>query len=376
MVVEQGRYVGIDLGKRSWEAAIITRSGKFKVNGQGDAEPEEKTVRYKGSTAAEGRIKLYKLLKAGDKVCLEAGNLAFIIAKELEKAVGCRVRVLNPHRLAVIYATDKKTDKEDALKLAHLVTDRPDSRLPIVAVPSEEEMERRKLVSSYQREQRARTQGINRLHALFVHAGIVTVVKSDLAGDEGRREAVKQMSGLEREEAEHLAGCLKLYEERIRVLERKMREKAEGDERIERLQSVPGVGPKIAFAFSAYVDAGRFESGGQVSSYLGLVPRVYMSGNLIRYGGITKRGNGYLRALLVQGAWALTWSKEGGALREQFEYMTKEKGKGKKKAIVAVARKLGILMWTLLKKGTEYEVRKYREGKPEVEALAREALSA
>jgi hypothetical protein len=63
-------------------------------------------------------VKLYKHLGTGDKVVLEAGNLAFMMAKEIEKGVGCTVRVLNPSRLAIIYATDKKTDKEDALKLA------------------------------------------------------------------------------------------------------------------------------------------------------------------------------------------------------------------------------------------------------------------
>jgi hypothetical protein len=152
MVVEKGRYVGIDLGKRTWEMAIITRSGKFKTNEQGDAEPEEKTTRYSGRTTAEGRLQLYGKLEAGDKVALEAGNLAFIMAKELGKVVGCSVRALNPHRLAIIYATDKKTDKEDALKLAQLVADRPDSRLPTVAIPSDEEMERRKVVSSYRQE--------------------------------------------------------------------------------------------------------------------------------------------------------------------------------------------------------------------------------
>ncbi|MDR1231674.1 MAG: hypothetical protein LBK61_09765, partial [Spirochaetaceae bacterium] len=72
-VVEKGRYVGIDLGKRTWEMAVVTRSGKFKVNGQGDAEPEEKVTRFSGRTTAEGRLKLYEKLKAGDKVALEAG---------------------------------------------------------------------------------------------------------------------------------------------------------------------------------------------------------------------------------------------------------------------------------------------------------------
>jgi transposase len=357
--------------------AIITRTGKFKTNVQGDAEPEEKTTLYKGSTTVEGRLKLYGKLEAGDKVALEAGNLAFIMAKELEKVVGCQVRVLNAHHLPIIYATDKKTDKEDALKLAHLVADRPDSRLPTVAVPSDDEMERRKLVSSYRREQQNRNQGINRLHALFVQVGITTVVKKDLAGSERRKETVQQLSGLERKEAEHLTGCLELYEQRIEELEGQMAEKARGDEQLERLQSVPGVGPKIAFAFRAYVNEERFENGAQVSNFLGLVPKVYMSGSLIRYGGITKGGNGYLRALLVQGAWAITRSKAGGALKERYEYMTVEKGLGKKKAIVAIARRLGVLLYTLMKNRTSYEVRHFKGvQKPGVEELARIALSA
>jgi transposase len=125
------------------------------------------------------------------------------------------------------------------------------------------------------------------------------------------------LEGAERAEAEHLAGCLALFEKRIEHLAKRMAELAEGDEAIERLQSVPGVGPKISFVFSAYVNAERFENGSQVSSYPGLAPRVYMSGSLIHYGAITKRGNGILRAMLVQGAWALVRSKNGGALKER-----------------------------------------------------------
>jgi transposase len=378
MVVEQGRYVGIDLGKRTWEMAIITRTGKFKTTAEGDKEPEEKTVFFKGATTAEGRLKLYEKLEAGDKVSLEAGNLAFIMAKELEKGVGCMVRVLNAHHLPIIYETDKKTDKEDALKLAHLVADRPDSRLPIVAIPSDKEMRRRKILGSYRREKENRDRGINQLHGLFVHEGITTVVRKDLATDKARRERVKELEGEEGREAEHLVAVLKLQEERIEELEKEMAEESKGDKDIERLEGIPGVGPKIAFAFVSYINGERFENGSQVANYLGLVPRVYISGSIIRYGGITKRGNGYLRALLVQGAWAVTWSRKGGALRERYEYMTKEKGIGKKKAIVAIARRLGVLMYTLMKEGSEYEVRQFRGGerKAEVEELARKALSA
>jgi transposase len=373
---EKRRYVGIDLGKRKWEMAIVTRTGKVVKNAQGDLEPEEKTKLYKGVTTAEGRMKLYEKLEAGDKVAIEAGNLAFIVAKEIERGVGSAVRVLNAAHLPIIYATDRKTDKIDALKLAHLLTDRPDSRLPVVPVPSDQEMERRKLLASYRREKRSRDQGINRLHALFVHRGITTVVRKDLATGEHRKEAVKQLSGLEREEAEHLLECLKLYEQRIETLEKRMEEAVEGDADIERLKTIPGVGPKVSFAFMAHVGVERFEKASQVSNYLGLVPRVYMSGTIVKYGRITKRGNGYLRALLVQAAWAVTWSRDGGALRERYEYMTKTKGIGSKKAIVAIARRLGALMYTVLKHGTDYEVRHLSVGKKSAEELARLALSA
>jgi transposase len=298
------------------------------------------------------------------------------MAKELEQAVGCEVRVLNPAHLAVIYATIKKTDPEDAMKLAHLVMYLPDSQLPIVPVPSDEEMERRKVLASYAREQRSRNAGINRLHALFVHQGITTVVRKVVAVKEHREITIAQLTGLEREEAEHLVACLSLYEGRIAVLEKQMAAQAEGDEQIERLQTVPGVGPKVSFAFSAYIQAERFANASQVSNYLGLVPRVSMSGTIVRYGSITKRGNSYLRALLVQAAWAVTWSKDGGALRERFEYMTAVKGLGKKKAIVAVARKLAVVMYTLLKNGTDYEVRHFKRPAERTAVLARHALGA
>jgi transposase len=92
-----------------------------------------------------------------------------------------------------------------------------------------------------------------------------------------------------------------------------MAERAKGDRRIERLETVPGAGPVIAFAFSAFVNEARFENGAQVGNCLGLTLRVHMSGSLIRYGGIMKGGNGYLRALPVQGHGC--WSGQRTAAR-------------------------------------------------------------
>jgi len=350
------RFVGIDLGKRTYEVAIVGNKGKVEKSN--------------GRTTVAGRQGLYKKLRAGDRVALEAGNMAFIMAKEIEAAAGCRVYVLNPSRLALIYGSMKKTDKEDALKLAHILEDCKEDRLPVVPVPSDKEMRRRKILACYRRAQQSRNREINRLHGLFVAQGITSKVRKDLSTAEMRAESIKGLYGIERQEAEYLVECLKLHERQIGALEKAMREEAAGDEQVERLQGVPGVGPKVAFAFVSYVAVERFENASQVSNYFGLVPRVYISGDTARYGRITKRGNSYARALLVQAAWAMIRSKAGGKLKERYEYMTVEKSISKKKAIVAIARRIAELLYTLMRDGTKHEPRPFIREKEAVEAIA------
>lgn len=357
------RYIGIDLGKRTYDVAVVRENGKVTMSN--------------GRTCASGRQALYGKLRATDKVALEAGNMAFTMAKEMESAVGCQVYVLNPSTLAIIYASMKKTDKEDALKLAHILEDFKEERLPVVPVPSEKEMERRKLLAGYRRAKQSRNRDINRLHGLFVSQGITTKVRKDLATSENREAAIKELSGLERQEAEYLLKSLSLCDQRIAELEAQMSDESAGDEVIQRLQSVPGVGPKTAFAFVAHVAAERFENASQVSNYLGLVPRVYKSGDTVKYGRITKRGNGYLRALLVQASWALVNTKEGGKLKEWYEDMTVTKSKSKKKAIVGVARRLSELLYVLMRDKSWYAHRPLKlKKRKKAETFAELALSA
>ena len=146
------RRVGIDLGKRTCQAAFVGASGKAAMTN--------------GETGARARQALYKKLRPEDRVALEAGNMAFVMAKEIEAAVGCKVY---------------------ALKLAHMLEDCREERLPVVLVPSDEEMRRRKLLSRSRRACRDRTSAINRLHGLFASQGIKTVAKKGLATDARRR---------------------------------------------------------------------------------------------------------------------------------------------------------------------------------------------
>ena len=357
------RYVGIDLGKREYTMAIIGMNGKVQ--------------QHHGKTSIEGRQALYRLLGTKDKVALEAGNLTFTMAKEIQGLVGSEVVVLNSAKLPYIWDAPTKTDKEDALKLAHLVEERKNEKLPIVPLPSEKEMERRKVVANYQREMGNRTRLKNQLHAMFVSQGITTIVKKDLSTEEQRLEAIKVLKGQEREEAETLLAHLALYDKRINELKKRINLEAKKDEDMKLLQSISGVGPIVAYAYVAHVgDGSRFSKGAQVSNYIGFVPRLDYSGTIQRQGHITKRGNGYLRGLLIQAAWAMVLSGSGGALKERYIYLTKGQGKSKKKTIVSIGRRLTELMYSVLRSKKEYEVRPWNGPGNDPGDLAEQAMSA
>ena len=344
------RFVGIDLGKREYTMAIIGKEGKVSL--------------HRGKTSIAGRAALCQKLHRGDKIALEAGNLAFIIAKEIQDKVGSEVRVLHTAKVRIIWDSITKTDKEDAMKLAHLVEEQPDRKLPVVPLPSEQEMERRKTLSSYRREVQSRTKLINTLYALFVHQGHTTIVRKDVAKPERREQAIEVLRGQEREDAAYLLKHLALHEQRLGELSRKIEDEVEADENMKLLQSVAGVGPVVSYAFVAHVgDGNRFSSGAQVSNFIGFVPRLDFSGTIKRSGGISKRGNGYLRCLLVQAAWSAVRSKSGGALKERYIYLTAFQGASKKKTIVSIARRLSEIMYSVLKNKTIYEPRTWNRPK-------------
>jgi len=363
--MEEGkrRFVGIDLGKREYTMAIIGKNEKITI--------------HNGKTNIQGRQGLYRLLQKSDKIALEAGNLAFIMAREIQKQAGSEVRVLNSAKLPFIWDAPTKTDKEDAMKLAHLVEERRDEKLPIVPLPSEQEMERREVIANYGREVRDRTKAINRLHALFVKQGHTTVVRKSLAAIEKAREAVQILKGQEREDAEYILLHLELYEKRIKELKGKVQKEAKADEGMKLLQSIAGVGPIVAYAYVAHVgDGSRFSKGAQVSNYLGFVPRLYYSGTIQRHGHITKSGNGYLRGLLVQAAWSMVRSRHGGSLKERFIYLTLLQGKSRKKTIVSIGRRLTELMYSVLRNKTKYEPRPWKGPSGDAASIAERALCA
>jgi transposase len=158
-----------------------------------------------------------------------------------------------------------------------------------------------------------------------------------------------------------LQQVLGMYREMVKLIDKveaKLDAIGKEQEAVKRLRTIPGVGPRTAETVAAFLpDPSRFSSGKKVSAYAGLVPRQYQSGELDRRGRITRRGPGLLRKLLVECAWCLlrynTWARE--------VYLRLSRGKARKKqAIVALARKLLVRCWAMLRDGTDWR----HEAKP------------
>ena len=124
---------------------------------------------------------------------------------------------------------------------------------------------------------------------------------------------------------------------------------------IDRLKTVPGIGTVTAAAFVSVIDdAKRFDHAHEVESYVGLVPSEFTSGRR-KLGGITKQGNSYLRALLVQAAWALLKTRGPNPLRTWTQAV--QRRRGKKVGAVALARRLAGMLWAIWYDGTVYDAR-------------------
>jgi transposase len=342
--MEQKRFVGIDLGKRTYEMKIIGINGKVTgTNGQ---------------TNPSGRKLLYRKLLATDRVAIEVCSLGMVMAKEIQKEVGCEVVLLNPSQLVLIYRSLKKNDKEDALKLARLVQKYTNEELPKVELPTEHEENLRQILTEIRQLKNDRTKEINRLHAIFVECGITEIKKKDLATIDNRIKCIKILKGIALAQAERILKKLELVETQIEEVEELLDKEIDGDKNIEKLTEIPGVGKQLASAYVAFIgDGSRFPNASTIGAATGLVPRLDMSSTVCRMGHITKCGNKNLRTLLILAAWSHVRSRDGGALKDKFLYMTRFQSKGKKIAIVAIARKLAELMYILLKNDTSYEKR-------------------
>jgi transposase len=330
-------YIGIDLHKTSSQVCILTQDGEII----------ERCIK----TDKESFDKLFAG-KPTARILVEASTESEWAARHFE-SLGHEVIVADPN-FAPIYATrDRriKTDKRDARALceacrlgayrpAHRTSDRQrDVRAHLLV--------RETLV-------RTRSKYISFIGALARREGCR--IKAGPSPSFARRVELAGLPAHTLAQVEPLLVMLKALNEQIKAADKRVEEVAKADAVVQRLCSVPGVGPVVATTFAATLDnSSRFLGAKHVRSYLGLVPREYSSGERQRRGRISKAESVRARSLLVEAALALLrWKTERTkALHEWWARIAQRRGKAT--AIVALARKLAGIMFAVWRDGTELD---------------------
>lgn len=295
-------------------------------------------------------------------VVMEACGSAHYWARRFE-ARGMRVSLLPPHYVRA-YVRRNKTDSADATAL--LEAARANDIVP-VRVKSIEQQGLQGLHRLRSCWRATYTGRINTLRGLCREFGIIAPLGSRRGLAELRRRLAEEDSQVPqflRFTMQRVLGELEELEERLLEVEAQLAEIAKHSVICQRLQTIPGIGLITSTAFAGAVgDIATFRSPRRFASWLGLTPREYSSGTIRRLGSISKRGDGYLRMLLVHGARAVLYSaamaaRAGRPLDALRAWGLRVRDKcGHNKAAVAVANKLARILWATWRRQRDFEFR-------------------
>jgi transposase len=327
-------YLGLDVHLKTISYCVMDATGAINTEGAVAAEVEQV-------------IRLGRLHDVTDATLEACGNWQPYYDALL--SLGVRTALAHPNRVRAIASARIKTDAIDARTLAHLL--RADL-IPEAWAPPPALRGVRELLSYRSAVMGTRVRLKNQIRATFVKEGLRPL--KTLFGPTGR-------GWLDRNEAlltpvrrfivqtarRQLSECDGVL---VQVDEALARHRTGGA--VELLQTIPGFGPLTAQAFLAAIgDWSRFPSPDHLASYLGLVPSIRASGGRERRGHITKEGPGYVRWLLVQGAW--TAVRTSRYFRSVFHRISRRRGR--QIAIVAIAHKLSRIAYAMLTTGTLYQ---------------------
>jgi transposase len=241
----------------------------------------------------------------------------------------------------------QKTDRQDAQLILKLMLK---DDFPKIWVPSWENRDLRQLLWHRHRMVQARTRIMNQLQAVALNEGLRC--KKRLWRTERPRLESFQLAPWASRRRHDLLELLDRLNPTIAELSQAVEQEVEKFPEAQRLATHPGVGPLTALAFVLIIgEAERFQCGKQVASYLGLVPLEDSSGGRRRLGHITKQGSSILRFLLVEAAQVTVRSLPEWR-RRYFHLMMR---RGRKIAKVAMARRLAVCLYWMMRQGWDYQ---------------------
>jgi len=330
-------YVGFDVSKEETSFCVMDEAGKILAQGKAFSDPQSLFEALREHTLCPKRI------------VLETGTLSNWLARGLHE-YGLPVDVIDARQAhAVMKLQHNKTDANDAVLLAEIARTgfcRP------VSVNSEDAHKQRILVKARRLLVCQRRDIQNAIRGFLCALGIRFPKGS------GKLANRVQTALVERPDLtamiEPLLASSEALETQIKHLDEEVIKQAKASKASQLLMTIPGVGPITALAFAATIDdATRFEKSRTVGAYLGLTSRRHQSGEMDYSGRISKFGDGLLRSLLYEAANSLlTIVRKSHPLKDWARRIRKRSSH--KKACVALARKLAVVMHRMLTTGEAF----------------------
>ena len=329
--------IGMDVHKRSVYITEMEENGEVK---------EQYEILNDESAWTEFRE---RYLSKEPEISLEVSTSGKYIARKL-RDMGFSVHLADPSKLPLIFNTGKKNDREDSYKLANLLRL---GALPEVHLPSRYSDDLRSLVRYRKALGESITMLKNRVHAILASAGI-SIDATDIFGKRGMKcilRSVYNISMAQRFILSDLMDQITYLMRKETTVEDEISRYVVNDRNVNLLMTIPGIGIYSSAAIMAEIDdISRFGSKEKLASYSGLVPRQDQSGNRDMRGHITKHGPSMLRFILVNAAHSIIKYSD----RMRKKYLSLVKRLGKNSAIVAIARTLIEIIYTMLSRGTEF----------------------
>lgn len=336
----QSTTIAVDLAKNVFQVAVSCHPGKV-------AETHRLT---------RGELVRFFAERQPAVVLLEACGTAHFWARQLEP-LGHRVLLLPPSHVRR-YVTRNKTDQADAKALLEAHRNEEIRPVPVKSVAQQTLAALHRLRSAWMADRTARinlVRGVLRELGHPIPVGARHVVPQAWALLESADSEMSDPLRLALTEA-----CLEIrdLETRLQAIEKQLEALAKQTPVVERLRSIPGVGLLTATALVAFVgEVGRFTTCRHFASYLGLTPRERSSGQTRRLGRISKRGDAYLRTLLIHGARAVLWAAKRRQNPDRLRAwaLDIERLRGHNKAAVALANKMARIVWAVWSNDTVYQ---------------------
>lgn len=286
-------------------------------------------------------------------IAMEACGSSNYWAREL-MALGHEVTLLPPQHVKG-YLRGQKNDYNDALAIAEAAEH---GRIRGVPVKSLEQQDKQALLRSRKRVTTERTRMINHVRAMMYEYG-ETIPKSVGAF---RRRLSEIIGGDNQVLSPFLRTLVSRYYEQLVMLDEELSwhnkhiaEQVKQDDDCRRLQEMPGFGPIVSYAFKSWIGSGKqFKRGRDASAALGVVPKQHSSADKAQLFGITKKGDSYVRSLIVHGARSVLRQaeKKDDPLSQWINRLVATRGKNK--ATVALANKLIRMAWVVISRQENY----------------------